>query len=71
MKIYTVKDLGLIIRERRKELGLSQKQLADACGRGTRFISEVENGKTTAEAGKLLELLTILGFDVNIERRGA
>lgn len=71
MKTYTVRDIGAIIRNRRKELGLSQKQLAEACGRGTRFISDVENGKATVEAGKLLELLAILGFDILVERRSA
>ena len=69
-KIYEPQDIGVIVRKKRTELGLTQPQLADMCGCGTRFISELENGKPTMQIGKVLETLHVLGLDVAISARG-
>ena len=37
--------LGLIIKNQRKSLGLTQTEVALSCGVGIRFISDLENGK--------------------------
>ncbi|GHU13522.1 hypothetical protein FACS189449_08970 [Alphaproteobacteria bacterium] len=47
--IRTVKDLGIIIRNRRKEMKLSQVELAGLCGVGNRFIVDLEAGKPTIQ----------------------
>lgn len=60
--IPTPKDLGEIIRETRKEQNLTQDDLAGLTGTGRRFISELEQGKTTAELGKVLLVLGALGI---------
>lgn len=52
MRINSMKVLGQAIRARRKELGYSQQEMADYCGCGTRFISDLENGKETIQFGK-------------------
>ena len=62
MKIRSVEELGEAIRTRRKELHYTQAFLAE-------FISDVERGKATAEIGKTLQLLMILGLDLSVERR--
>lgn len=49
MRIQSAKDLGSAIRSERKHAGLTQKQLAQACRCGVRFISDLENGKPTVE----------------------
>lgn len=54
--------LGLVIRERRKADRLTQAQAAGLCGVGTRFLSELERGKATAELGKVLQVLRGLGI---------
>ena len=69
-KIFKTDDIGLIVRNKRIELGLTQSQLADVSGNGTRFISELENGKKTVQTGKVLNTLNVLGFDVVITTRG-
>lgn len=62
-------DLGRIIRRRRKDAGLTQQQLADESGCGLVLVSQVERGKPTAQIGKVLELLSALGLDVEIRER--
>jgi len=63
-------DIGSLIRKKRIALGMTQSQLADITGNGTRFISDLENGKKTMQIGKVLDTLHVLGFDVNISARG-
>lgn len=69
-EIFTAKDLGKIIQERRKEKKLTQKAVSDVTGLSTSFISDVENGKETIEFSKVLILLKILSMDLVIKNRG-
>lgn len=69
MKIRSVEELGEAIRTRRKELYYTQAFLAEFTGFSVSFISDVERGKATAEIGKTLQLLMILGLDLSVERR--
>ena len=69
MKIKSVEELGAAIRTRRKELHYTQAFLAEFTGFSVSFISDVERGKATAEIGKTLQLLMILGLDLSVERR--
>ena len=69
MKIRSVEELGEAIRTRRKELHYTQAFLAEFTGFSVSFISDVERGKATAEVGKTLQLLMILGLDLSVERR--
>lgn len=59
-------DLGQAIRSRRKAAGLTQAGLAEVAGVGTRFLSELERGKPTAELNKVLQVLRVLGCDLHI-----
>ena len=69
MKIRSVEELGEAIRTRRKELHYTQAFLAEFTGFSVSFISDVERGKATAEIGKTLQLLMIVGLDLSVERR--
>jgi HTH-type transcriptional regulator/antitoxin HipB len=64
MQISTTTNLGLFIRQLRKDLGLTQKQLALASGTGLRFIIDLEKGKDTCQVGKVLMVLRMLGVVV-------
>lgn len=68
--IESVADIGQAIREARKAQGLTQQDFADIVGVGVRFLSELENGKPTAEVGLVLEVLAAAGFDLVLARRG-
>ena len=63
-KINAPQQLGLLVRIRRRRDGLTQAALADLSGVGTRFLSELENGKPTLEFGKVLQVLDCLGVDL-------
>lgn len=56
MKVNSAADFGLMIRKRRKELGYTQGCIAEYTGLSASFISNLENGKETAEIGKAIYL---------------
>jgi y4mF family transcriptional regulator len=60
-------EIGRIIRTARKDAGLLQDELAAAAGVGTRFVVEIENGKSSAQIGKVLAVLDALGCRVSLE----
>ena len=70
MKITDASSFGTAIRKRRKELGYTQGFLSEFTGFSVSFISDLENGKPTAELGKALYLASSLGLDINAEARG-
>lgn len=63
------KKVGEFIRQSRKELGISQQQLAMVSGTGMRFIIDLEKGKETCQIGKVLHVLTTLGTEMNFENK--
>lgn len=63
------KDIGILVRERRKRLGLLQSDAAGLLGVGVRFLSELERGKETLFLGKVLAVLEGLGLVVHIESK--
>lgn len=69
--ITSISQLGWIIRGYRKELGVRQDEAASLAGVGTRFLSELERGKETAEVGKVLQVLQRMGLDVSVVPRGS
>ena len=70
MRITDSEGLGNIIRNRRKELKYMQAFLSEYTGLSVSFISDVERCKPTVEIGKVIQLISILGLDINIDVRG-
>jgi len=70
VRVHNIADIGSLIRKKRVGLGMTQSQLADITGNGTRFISDLENGKQTMQIGKVLDTLQVLGLDVYVSVRG-
>lgn len=52
-----------------KTAGPNPTEPADLSGVGITFLSQLENGKETAEIGKALNVLMMLGMDLYVERR--
>jgi y4mF family transcriptional regulator len=67
LPISTTEDLGAAIRRARKTLGLRQPDLAGAAGTSVRFISELERGKATAQIGRVLHVLRMLGLSIRLD----
>lgn len=70
MIIRNAEDFGKALRERRKALGYTQAYLSEFTGFSASFISELENGKPSAELGKAIHLANLLGIDISFKARG-
>ena len=68
--IQTVSELGRVVREHRKGKGLTQDVAASLSNVSTNFLSDFENGKPTAEIGKVLHTLNTLGIELYAAPRG-
>lgn len=53
---------GNMLRERRKELKLTQKQLAERLGREQSYIARVENGKADIQLSSFFRIAAVLGI---------
>ena len=69
-RLRDAEDLGAVIRKRRKELGMSQTQLADACHCSVRFISELERGIAGGNIKQVIGVCRSLGIDLHARVRG-
>jgi len=69
-RIQTAEDLGHLVRAHRKGKGLTLETVSGLGNLSTRFLSEFERGKETAEIGKILKVLRTLGLDVIVQPRG-
>lgn len=59
------------IRTRRRELGLTQAELADLAECSARFVRSLEAGKATVRVDKLLAVANVLGLELRLEVRRA
>ena len=66
MNTKSPEQLSAAIRTRRKQLKVTQKDLAMTCGTGLRFIIDLEKGKPTCQIGKILQVLQALGLKLQI-----
>ncbi|MBK6636174.1 MAG: helix-turn-helix transcriptional regulator [Rhodocyclaceae bacterium] len=64
--IRTTIQLGDALRAARKQLGLTQPQLALAAGVGVRFIVDLEAGKPTLRLEKVLRVIDALGGELQL-----
>jgi y4mF family transcriptional regulator len=58
--------LGRAIRARRKALRLTQVDLSKLAGCGPDFVYDVESGKTSLRLDKLLDVLLVLGLELQL-----
>lgn len=56
----------IFIKEKRKDLKLSQTDLAFKAGVGLRFIRELEQGKITSRMDKVNQVLALFGKQLGI-----
>ena len=68
--VLTAEELGRLARAHRKHRRLTLETVSGLGNLSTRFLSEFERGKETAEIGKVLKALRTLGLEVIIQPRG-
>ena len=64
--IQSPQQLGDALRVARKQLGLTQPQLALAAGVGVRFIVDLEAGKPTVRLETVMRVIDALGGVINL-----
>ena len=69
MKIASAEDIGRIIRQKRKEDGLTLEEAAAVCGVSYVFLSALENGKETVRLNKVLQVTRCLGIELEARLR--
>ena len=57
------------IKEKRKQLGLTQPELAERAGVGLRFIRELEQGKQSVRLDKVNQVLALFGSQVGVVKK--
>lgn len=65
--VQTVEDFALLIRNRRRALGLSQAQLAEKVGASRQWLIDIEKGKPRAELGMVLQVLAELDVQLQVK----
>lgn len=63
------RQLGTVIQRTRKQLGLTQTQLANLAGLRQEKVSIVENGQEGAKLSTIFALLAALNLEITIEAR--
>ena len=63
------KELGTIIKERRKHLGINQQTLADLAGVGINTLVAIERGECNPKLATLFSVLDTLGLHISIHVR--
>ncbi len=58
---YTL-PLNEFVKQKRKDLGLTQKTLAEKAGVGLRFIRELEAAKASLQMNKVNQVLFLFGY---------
>ena len=64
--IRSAQQLGDALRAARKQLGLTQPELALAAGVGVRFIVDLEAGKPTLRLANVLRVIDALGGELQL-----
>lgn len=59
-----IEEIGAFARAQRKERRLTQLEVAELADVSDRFLRELEHGKPSAEIGKVIDVLAVLGFDL-------
>ncbi|HTM98547.1 MAG TPA: helix-turn-helix transcriptional regulator [Pedobacter sp.] len=61
-----METLRSFVKQKRKELGLTQQELALNAGVGLNFIRDFEQGKKTLRLDKVNDVLSLFGKEVGV-----
>lgn len=59
-------SLSFFVKKKRKQLRLTQPELAEKAGVGLRFLRELEQGKETLRLDKVNQVLALFGAAVGV-----
>ena len=61
--------ISSFIKEKRKQLKLTQPELAEKAGVGLRFVRELEQGKKSVRLDKVNQVLALFGSEVGVVKK--
>lgn len=64
-----MKEIGSIIRMRRKELGITQQELADICDVGINTLVAIERGQGNPSVGALAKIASVVRYELVLARK--
>ena len=64
--IVMIKNLGNIIKERRKTLSITQRELAALSGVGINTLTKIERGEANPSLKVIMNIIDTLGLEMNI-----
>jgi HTH-type transcriptional regulator / antitoxin HipB len=67
MNVRNAHQIGLLLRDRRKALGIGQQDFADRLGVSRYWVSQLENGNSGAALGHTLNALAALGVSLDVQ----
>ncbi|MDO4230143.1 MAG: helix-turn-helix transcriptional regulator [Capnocytophaga sp.] len=59
-------DLAKFVKEKRRQLKITQPELAERAGVGLRFVRELEQGKPTLRLDKVNQVLALFGAEMGV-----
>lgn len=62
-----MKKLGITIKERRKALSITQRELAVLAGVGINTLTKIERGEANPSLKVILSILNTLGLEMDIK----
>jgi len=65
----TMKMIGQKVAARRKQLMITQKDLAEMAGVSVRTVSQIESGKANPTVNQLGDILKQIGFVISLQDR--
>ena len=68
VRMKSVRSVGALVRDQRKQRGLSQGQLAEKVGVSRLWVGHLEKGKESVELGLVLRTLRVLELAVDVSR---
>lgn len=71
MRVYTVRELGGLVRDRRERLGLTQQEVADRAAVTREWLVRFENGKASVPVNRVLDVLAALQLDLDVREHDA
>ncbi len=63
------KEIGNVIKERRKKLGINQQTLADLASVAVNTVVAIERGEGNPQLGTLLTIIDTLGLQIDINTK--
>lgn len=71
MLIHTPRELGHLVRDQRKQAGLSQRKLAEFVGVSRQWVIALEQGNAGAEVGLVLKALAAVELRIDVGARSS